>query len=103
MNKTLRIILCLFMILSFSACSASQASSNNSETSSTPKQDNTIYPQADVEELSSFYVSDKQEKDWGTLVNMYGNETAYEAYSRYRDFSNRLLLNSIERGKNEFI
>ncbi|MBQ6335019.1 MAG: hypothetical protein IJI46_08135 [Erysipelotrichaceae bacterium] len=103
MNKTLRIILCLFMILSFSACSASQASSNNSETPSTPKQDNIVYPQADVEELSSFYVSDKQERDWGTLVNMYGNETAYEAYSRYRDFSNRLLINSIERGKNEFI
>ena len=103
MKKCIRIILSLFLLVSFCGC----ANSTPETSQETPKQDagedTTVYPEAESKQLSSFYESVKEEKDWGTLIDFHNNKTAPEAFRRYRDFSNRFLLSAINRGENEFV
>ena len=93
MKKFVRIILCLFLVLSLFGCS--------NQTEETPA-DNTEETQVNetqtvsvIEGPESFY--ETKRSDYGYIM-MYDNPAAAKAYQKYRDFSNRFLYNAGKDG-----
>ncbi|MCR4633859.1 MAG: hypothetical protein K5648_07030 [Erysipelotrichaceae bacterium] len=97
MNRFLRIVLCLLMSVSFCACAKSDV-----PVESTPevKEEVSPAPAAPVNKVESFYQSLVNEYGY---VDMYNNETAQEAYSRYRTFAKRFLIEASKENDNEIV
>ena len=98
MNRLIRIVLCLLMSVSLCACAKSEGPS---ESTAEVKEEETSSPATvTVNNVESFYQSLVNEYGY---VDMYNNETAAEAYSRYRGFAKKLLVDACKENDNEII
>ena len=102
MKITIKVLLSCLLALSLFGCNNS-IKDDTEKNAEEVKIDLSDYPHIETVAVDSFYESSKEKKDWGIYLNWYENKTANEAFRRYRDFSKRFLLNSIERGENEII
>ena len=101
MKKMLKIILCLLMLLNLCACTEKEDEKTD-EKVDVVTEDKTD-SQVSIPGLEDQYQSNAKQESWGISVDFMNNETAAYAFETYRDFSNRFLLNSLERGKNIFV
>lgn len=102
MKIIIKVLLCCLLIVPLFGCNNS-IKDDTEKNAEEVKIDLSDYPHIETVAVDSFYESSKEKKDWGIYLNWYENKTANEAFRRYRDFSKRFLLNSIERGENEII
>ena len=99
MRKIMNIILSVFLFLSLFGCGSKNESIAESGTQDTKEEVTEIFaPQ--TQEVDSFYTT--VINDYG-LLDMYNNDTAQEAYKRYRNFSLRYLLCAVQENENEII
>ncbi len=99
MRKIMNIILSVFLFLSLFGCGSKNESIAESGTQETKEEVTEIFaPQ--TQEVDSFYTT--VINDYG-LLDMYNNDTAQEAYKRYRNFSLRYLLCAVQENENEII
>ncbi len=98
MKRSIRTILCLLLVFLLCACAQGNAPAQSG--SSETEEENTADPTASVKEVESFYQSLVNEYGY---VDMYNNETAPEAYARYRRFARQYLINACKEDENEIV
>jgi len=105
MKKTIEVLLCCLLMASLFGCKSSGDDDNASIDlkEKSEESDLSVYPHISTELINSFYESKRNETNWGVYVDWESNESANEAFKRFRDFSKRFVLSSIERGENEII
>ena len=98
MGRIIKVVLCFFMIVMLFGCSSEKPAEEGTKQETQETAENKTIT---VEQLSSFY--HPSEKYPNGSPNMWANDTASEAYRRYRDFSVRDLRYSLSDNENEII
>ena len=99
MGKIVKIVLCFFMLVMLFGCGQkpSDAEDKQETTEKTENETETVT----IEQLSSFYSPSDKYPDG--RPNMWSNESAPEAFKRYREFSVKDLRYSLDENDNEII
>lgn len=104
MNKFVRIMICLLMLLTVFGCNK-QTETADSGTGEVPQEQNETIEETTetvtVDDVESFYVPSKK-NEYGHL-DYWNNDTYTEAIRRYREFAIKMFRSSIEKGENEIV